>query len=129
MKTAPGILFLGLALAACGSPTPTPQTPRADDNPTASAMALFDSSSWDLIAGKCLAVLDLPPNADKPENQALHRRWKTWFDKNVQPDLAAEMVTLNSQALAATPESTLAAAADFCRTKIEEVAPVTAPAA
>lgn len=128
MKAVFGILSLGLAVSGCGSPTPAPQPSRADDDPAASAAALFDSGTLDLIGAKCMAVLDLPPNADRPENRAVHRRWQTWFERRLQPELADQMLTLNRQALANTPEPTLIAAADFCRTKIEEVAPQTAPA-
>jgi hypothetical protein len=127
MKPAIGILFFGLALAACGSPPPRQApAPKAED-PVAATRALFGTDDWDLIGGKCVAILELPANAGQTGNDAAHARWKTWLEGS-QPELAAQMVNLNRQTYAASPEGTLTAAATYCRGKIDEVKPVVAPA-
>jgi hypothetical protein len=123
MKSAVGILCLGLALAACGQ-QPVRQAPKADEDPATSARALFDSNDWTLIGGKCVALLELPANTAQPENEPYHLRWRAWLEKSIQPELAAQMVSLNKQTYAQTPEPTLTAAAAFCRTKLDEIAPV-----
>jgi hypothetical protein len=125
MKSAIGVLCLGLALTACGQPAPAPVAKAPPLDPTAAAAELFDSGDWTLIGGKCLSLLELPANAGLPENDKAHRRWLTWLEKTAGADMAAQMVALNTPTLASTPEPTLVAAASFCRTKIAEVWPET----
>jgi len=128
MKTLIAVLSLGLALAACGSP-PARTAPKAEDDPVKATRALFGTDDWNLIGGKCVAILELPANAGQTENDAAHTRWKKWLEHSIQSELAGQMVTLNKQTFAASPADTLTAAATYCRGKIDEVAPQTAPAA
>lgn len=131
MKTALPFLALALAVSACGSPTPAPRAPEAQaDDPVKATRALFGTDDWNLIGGKCVAVLELPVNAGKADNDAAHARWKTWLEHSLQSELADQMVTLNRQAFAGSPDAVMTDAATYCRGKLEEVSPQTAsPAA
>ncbi|GEM_PF-4235356 len=130
MKTALPILAFALAVSACGSPTPAPKAPAAKaEDPMKATRTLFGTDDWNLIGGKCVAVLDLPVNKGKPDNDAAHARWKTWLENSIQSELADQMVTLNRQTYAASPDDVMVDAATYCRTKLEEVSPQSAPTA
>ena len=131
MKTALPFLALAVAVSACGSPTPAAKAPavQAEADPVAATRSLFGTDDWTLIGGKCVAVLELPANAGQAENDAAHARWKTWLEKSVPSELSSQMVTLNKQTYAASPDAVMTDAATYCRGKLEEVAPQTAPSA